>query len=86
MFFLDNLAGDESISFYTGFPILQTFQATLVYLNPGENGQNIRYWRSTNKKVQAHHYDEDNQKNKPERKRTLKENIPRHELSLTVQR
>ena len=71
MICIDNLSGDESISFYTGFPNLQTFQATLVYLNPG-NGQNIRYWRSTNKKVQAHHYDGDNQKNKSGRKRTLK--------------
>ena len=72
MFCIDNLSGEESISFYTGFPNLQTFQATLVYLNPGENGQNIRYWRSTEKKVQAHQYDGDNQKNKPGRKRTLK--------------
>ena len=72
IFCIDNLSGDESISFYTGFPNVQTFQATLVYLNPGENGQNIRYWRSTDKKVQAHNYDGDNQKNKPGRKRTLK--------------
>ena len=71
MICIDNLSGDESISFYTGFPNLQTFQATLVYLNPG-NGQNIRYSRLTNKKVQAHHYDGDNQKNKSGRKRTLK--------------
>ena len=34
MFCIDNLSGDESISFYTGFPNLQTFQATLVYLPP----------------------------------------------------
>ena len=72
MLCIDNLSGDESISFYTGFPNLQTFQATLVYSNPGENGQDIRYWRSTDKKVLAHHYDGDNQKNKPGRKRTLK--------------
>ena len=52
MFCIDNLYGDESISFYTGFPNLQTFQATLVYLNPGENGQNIRYWRSTGTSIQ----------------------------------
>ena len=72
MFCIDNLYEDESVSFFTGFPNLQTFQATLVYLNPGENGQNIQYWRSTDKKVQGHHYDGDNQKNKPGRKRTLK--------------
>ena len=72
MFCIDNLSGDESISFYTVFPNLQIFQASLVYLNPGENGQNIRYWRSTNKKVHGHHYGGDNQKNKPGRKRTLK--------------
>ena len=40
MFCIDNLSGDESISSYTGFPNLQTFQATVVYLNPGENEQN----------------------------------------------
>ena len=34
MFCIDNLFGDESISFYTGFPNWQTFQASLVYLNP----------------------------------------------------
>ena len=60
--FCMEMSGDESISFYTGFPNLQTFQATLVYLNPGENGQNIRYRRSTDKKVPAHQYDGDNQK------------------------
>ena len=56
MFCIHNLSGDESISFYTGFPNLQTFQATLVYSNPGENGQDIRYWRSTDKKVLAHRW------------------------------
>ncbi|XP_068738737.1 uncharacterized protein [Montipora capricornis] len=81
MFCIDNLSGDESISFYTGFPNLQTFQAMLVYLNPGENGQNIRYWRSTDKKVPAHQYDGDNQKNKPGRKRTLK---PKDEFLLVM--
>ena len=33
-FCIDNLSGDESISYYTRFPNLQTFQATLVYFNP----------------------------------------------------
>ena len=70
MFCIDNLYGDESISFYTGFSNLQTFQASLVYLNQEENGQNICCL--TDKKVQAHHYDGENQKNKPGRKRTLK--------------
>ena len=69
MFCIDNLSGDESISFYTGFSNLQTFQATLVYLNPGENGQNICCL--TDKKVQAHHYDGDNQKKKKQGEREL---------------
>ena len=35
MICIDNLSGDESISFYTGFPNLQTFQATGI-LKPRE--------------------------------------------------
>ena len=50
MFCIDYLSEDESISFYTGFTNVQTFQATLVYLNPGENGQYISYWLSTDTK------------------------------------
>jgi len=66
---------DDSISFYTGFPNMETFQATLTDLNPGKHGENIRYWRSSESKVEKSHYDEDNHQNtisKRGRSRTLK--------------
>lgn len=66
---------DDSISFYTGFPNMETFQATLTYLNPGKHGENIRYWRSSESKVEKRHYDEDNYQNTMSRRgrsRTLK--------------
>lgn len=34
---------DENISFYTGFPKYDTFVATFEFLNPGVEGENIRY-------------------------------------------
>ena len=74
-FCLENMTEDDSISFYTGFPNMETFQATLTYLNPGKHGENIRYWRSSESKVEKSHYDEDNHQNtisKRGRSRTLK--------------
>ena len=33
---------DDSVSFYTvSFPNMETFQATLTYLDPGKHGENI---------------------------------------------
>jgi len=72
---LENMTEDDSISFYTGFPNMETFQAALTYLNPGKHGGNIRYWRSSESKVEKSHYDEDNHLNtisKRGRSRTLK--------------
>ncbi|KAK2548746.1 hypothetical protein P5673_030995, partial [Acropora cervicornis] len=75
-FCINNLSENDSISFYTGFPNIETFQATLSYLNPGESGENIRYWRSVEIKVDENFYEENNKKknyyNKPGRRRTLK--------------
>ena len=51
MFCLENISDDQSICFYTGFPNIQTFQATFKYLNSGENGENIRYWSSKDQGV-----------------------------------
>lgn len=50
-FCINSLSDNDSISFYTGFPNLETFKATLSYLTPGEKGENIRYWRSSDMKV-----------------------------------
>ena len=46
IFSSDKFISDEDIAFYTGFPSYAAFMATYTYLNPGENGENIRYWRS----------------------------------------
>ena len=46
MFTLNNFISDEAIAFYTGFPSYDVFMATITYLNPGENAENIRFWRS----------------------------------------
>ena len=50
-FSINNLSENDSISFYTGLPNIETLQSTLSYLNPGEKGENIRYWRSVWTKI-----------------------------------
>lgn len=62
-FCINDLSESDSISFYSGFPNIETFQATLSYLSPGESGENIRYWRSVEIKVDENFYEENNKKN-----------------------
>ncbi|XP_022783278.1 uncharacterized protein LOC111324060 [Stylophora pistillata] len=38
----------SSISFYTRFPDFEVFKKVFDFLDPGEYGQNIRYWTSLN--------------------------------------
>ena len=38
---------DSNAAFYTGFQSWDTFMAVFEYLDPGERGENISYWRST---------------------------------------
>ena len=74
-FSINNLSENDSISFYTGLPNIETLQSTLSYLNPGEKGENIRYWRSVEIKVDENFYREQikkNDSNKPGRIKTLK--------------
>lgn len=78
-FCINNLSDNDSISFYTGFPNFETFKATLSYLNPGENGENIRYWRSIDVKVDDKRKQRDC--NKPGRRRTLQ---PEEEFFLVL--
>ena len=42
---LNRLTSDRDITFYTGFPNYNIFLALFNYLNPGTNGENIRYVR-----------------------------------------
>ena len=39
---------DSNAAFYTGFQSWDTLMAVFQYLDPGERGENISYWRSTN--------------------------------------
>ncbi|XP_073254897.1 uncharacterized protein [Porites lutea] len=80
-FCINNLSDNDSISFYTGFPNLETFKATLSYLNPGENGENIRYWRSIDVKVDDERKSQQRDCNKPGRRRTLQ---PEEEFFLVL--
>ncbi|XP_078377811.1 uncharacterized protein LOC144660965 [Oculina patagonica] len=38
---------DSNAAFYSGFQSWDTFMAVFEYLDPGERGENISYWRST---------------------------------------
>ncbi|KAL9978196.1 hypothetical protein ACROYT_G015690 [Oculina patagonica] len=57
VFSLDKFISDEDIAFYTGFPSYAAFMATYTYINPGENGENIRYWRSVQNDVDPEYYE-----------------------------
>ena len=83
VFCLENLSDDATICFYTGFPNLRTFEATCKYLNPGDNGRNIRYWLSKDQSVGEDHYNPDNmvQHNKRGRPRLL---TPREEFLMAL--
>ena len=57
IFTVDNFTSDEDITFYTGFPSYDVFMATYNYLNPGQNGENIRFWRSVSNDVDPEYYE-----------------------------
>lgn len=58
LFSLERFTSDADINFYTGLPNYATFLALFNFLNPGENGENIRP-RSTLKDVPEDFYDVD---------------------------
>ena len=37
------------MAFYTGFPSVELFDAVYDFCDPGEDGENIRYWHSSSK-------------------------------------
>ena len=57
IFTVDNFTSDEDITFYTGFPSYDVFMATYNYLNPEQNGENIRFWRSVSNDVDPEYYE-----------------------------
>lgn len=64
---------DSAINFYTGFPNWNTFMAVFKFLDPGDSGENIRYWLSSNANVSADYYEKTGEpESKRGRSRTLR--------------
>ena len=53
---LNWFTSDEGLLFYTGFPNYKAFLAAFEYLNPGNNGENVRYWLSGDNDISSEHY------------------------------
>ena len=71
LFTLENLKSkDSSATFYSGFPNWETFMVVYTYLDPGEKGENISYWRSTNPGLFCD-YTVDNKADESQRKEEL---------------
>lgn len=58
VFDIERFKYDENISFYTGFPKYDTFVATYEFLNPGVEGENIRYCSSSERGIPDAFYDQ----------------------------
>lgn len=56
VFSLSRFTSDEAMLFYTGFPNYKAFLASFEYLDPGDNGENIRYWLSGDNEIPSEHY------------------------------
>ena len=64
---------DSAINFYTGFPNWNTFMAVIKFMDPGDSGENIRYWLSLNIHVSADFYEKTGEtESKKGRSRTLR--------------
>ena len=74
LFSLEGFTSDADINFYTGLPNYATFRALFNFLNPGEDGENIRP-RSTLKDVPEDFYDADSEEE--ENVTTVKKGRPR---------
>ena len=73
LFSLERFTSDAGINFYTGLPNYATFRALFNFLNPGEDGENVRP-RSTLKDVPEDFYDADSEE---ENVTTVKKGRPR---------
>ncbi|XP_068735616.1 uncharacterized protein [Montipora capricornis] len=66
----------------TGFPNYKVFLASFEYLDPGDNGENVRYWLSCDNEIPSEHYENPAQLGvKRGRPRSLK---PQEEFFLTL--
>ena len=57
VFSLGRFTSDEAMLFYTGFPNYKVFLASFEYLDPGDNGENVRYWLSCDIEIPSEHYE-----------------------------
>ncbi|XP_031550148.1 uncharacterized protein LOC116287600, partial [Actinia tenebrosa] len=60
----------SSIAFYTGFPNYDVFMEIFTYLDPGDKGENIRYYTSTTSDVSPNVYDQEEEINENKRGRS----------------
>ncbi|XP_068743411.1 uncharacterized protein [Montipora capricornis] len=82
VFSLSRFTSDEAMLFYTGFPNYRVFLASFEYLDPGDNGENVRYWLSCDNEIPSEHYETPAQLGvKRGRPRSLK---PQEEFFLTL--
>lgn len=78
LFSLENIQNmKDSSAFYTGFSNWDSFMAIYNYLDPGELGENINYWLSSNTNTEIFYYSDDSGQSeeinlKKGRSRTLK--------------
>jgi len=65
---------DSQVAFYTGFPSKDVFMEIYTYLDPGENGENIKYYTNSTPDVSSDLYnqEEDISEIKKGRPRTLR--------------
>ena len=56
VFSLSLFSSDEAMLFYSGFFNYKAFLASYEYLNPGDNGENVRYWLSGDDEIPSEHY------------------------------
>ena len=66
---LDRFRSDADINFYTGLPSYATFMCIFEFLNPGEDGENIRPRISSDVPEELYNSDSDEEKNMQETKR-----------------
>jgi len=73
---------NEAMNFYTGFPSIEVFESVFTFLNPGDNGENIRYKSSaSNAYIDAPIETPIENSGKPGKPRALK---PKEEFFLTL--
>ena len=77
VFTIDRFESDKDVTFYTGFPNRIVIESVFEFLDPGNKGENIRYWHSDDSAtVNNHRCDEDAPKQgRPRQLQTQRKNI-----------